>query len=433
MRLLGVPLPRRTLFLTAGLLLASAGAAGIVQARKVLSRPVVATMTVERGPFVRTVEARGALKAVEATPILVPVEADGPQKVGWMARDGSHVAAGEPVVVFDATEMENTLADGRSDRNTALNTIHKQTAENRRTATGLDLDLDLVQRDLGEADQFAQKDPEIFSRNEIISSRIDREFLTTKYDATRYKRTASEKLGAADIALGEIERSKADIRIRQAEKTLGALKIAAPHDGLLVFQRNWRGEALSLGDTVFPGQKVAEIPDLAKLEARVYVLEADAGGLAPGLAARVFLEGYPGKEYTAKVSRVDAMAKTQGWKVPTKYFETILTLDSIDTAIMKPGQAIKAVVTLESLADVVSIPRGAVSEKDGKRVVYAFEDGRYLPREVSLGRSSPARVVIDKGLAAGDRIALRDPASSVAQTLKGSEAEGAGAGGGQPR
>jgi hypothetical protein len=65
--------------------------------------------------------------------------------------------------------------------------------------------------------------------------------LSKRADSARYKSRKTSKLGDADIALGKIERNKADIRIRQAEKGLGSLRILAPHDGIIVFERNWRG------------------------------------------------------------------------------------------------------------------------------------------------------------------------------------------------
>jgi RND family efflux transporter MFP subunit len=405
--------------------------AGPLNPKRILATSPVSVEEVRVGRFVREVTATGALKAVEATPVLVPVEADGPQKIGWLAPDGARVRKGDPVVLFDATEIEKTLADGRADRDTAANKIGKIGAENRRTLATLDLDLGLVRQELAEADDFAQKDPEIFSRNEIITSGIDRQLLEQRLAAAEFRRAETSKLGAADLALGEIERSKAEIRIRQAEKTMGALRVEAPHDGLLAFERNWRGEAISVGDTVFPGQKVAEIPDLSKLEAKVYVLEADAGGLKPGLPVRLVLEGYPGKEYTGKVTRVDAMAKTRHWRVPTKYFETILAPDVTDPALMKPGQAVRATVSLEQIENVLSIPRGSVFEKDGKRVVYRLDGRSFTPVEVTLGPGSPSRVVIEKGLRAGDRIALRDPARAAAEILQGTGQGGSGSGGGR--
>jgi hypothetical protein len=55
-----------------------------------------------------------------------------------------------------------------------------------------------------------------------------------------------------------------------------------------------------------------------------------------------------------------------------------------------------------------------VFEKDGKRVVYRREGRRFVPVEITIGRQSISRVVLDSGLAAGDVIALRDPTAKRA-------------------
>ncbi len=53
-------------------------------------------------------------------------------------------------------------------------------------------------------------------------------------------------------------------------------------------------------------------------------------------------------------------------------------------------------------------------EKDGQRVVYRREGGGFAPVEITIGRQSISRVVLDSGLAAGDVIALRDPTAKRA-------------------
>lgn len=73
------------------------------------------------------------------------------------------------------------------------------------------------------------------------------------------------------------------------------------------------------------------------------------------------------------------------------------------------GERVRAIVRLEEARDVLAIPRGAVFEKDGRRVVYRRESGSFVPVEVTIGRQSISRVVVDSGLRAGDRVALRDP------------------------
>src|SRR5206468_11659046 len=112
---------------------------------------------------------------------------------------------------------------------------------------------------------------------------------------------------------------KAGIAIDRASKGLEALEIRAPHDGILVYKRDWRGDITKVGDTVWPGEPVAEIPELKTMQARVYVLEADAGGLAPGQTAKVVVEAHPRIAYGAKVKKVDTLAKRRtGW-IPVQY------------------------------------------------------------------------------------------------------------------
>jgi hypothetical protein len=194
-----------------------------------------------------------------------------------------------------------------------------------------------------------------------------------------------------------------------AQTSLSALKVPAPHDGLLVLERNWRGETTFVGETLWPGQKIAELPDLTQLEARVFVLEADGAGLKPGLTARLAIEGRPGTDIAATVARVEPLAKTTDWRSPVRYFEATLSLSKTDPSFMKPGQRVRAAVRLEEAENVLAVPRGAVFDRDGKRVVYRRQAGGWVPIEVTIGRQSVSRLVVDKGLRPGDVLALRDP------------------------
>ena len=68
------------------------------------------------------------------------------------------------------------------------------------------------------------------------------------------------------------------------------------------------------------------------------------------------------------------------------------------------------------------MPRGALFDKDGKRVVYRWEGGGFAPVEVTVSRNSVSRVVVDKGLQAGRPHRAARP-----------DAEGGGAGGRRAR
>jgi hypothetical protein len=93
---------------------------------------------------------------------------------------------------------------------------------------------------------------------------------------------------------------------------------------------------------------------------------------------------------------------------------------------MKPGQRVRAVLELDARADVISVPRNAIFEKDGKKIVYKRDRNDFTPVEVTLGPAAVGRVVVEKGLSVGDAIALRDPMAAARDD------EGGAAGGGAP-
>jgi RND family efflux transporter MFP subunit len=386
----------------------------------------VPTLVVARAPFARRVVAEGNLEAAEATPVTAPIEAQGQLKVAWLVPDGSHVKKDDVVVRFDPSEMERSLSDGVSDRTTTESRITGSRADTGGIIRNLERDAQFARKELAAADRFKVDDPDVFSRQEIIRSEIDRSLAEKRIESSDSVRAIREGVAKVDLDLLDIERRKAGIAIDRAKKGLEALEIRAPHDGILVYERNWRGDVTKVGDTVWPGEPVGEIPDLATMQAKVYVLEADAGGLAPGLPATVVVEAHPGREFPAKIKKVDTLAKRRtGW-IPVQYFGTTLELDATDATVMKPGQRVRAVLSLDRQPNAISVPRNAVFDKDGKTVVYKREGSTFKAVPVELGPAAVGRVVVVGGLNAGDVIALRDPEHA------GQPVESPGGGAGAP-
>ena len=131
MRLSGGPRLRRALAVSAVALvvLALAGARFV----RSLEGDAVATFEVRPGRFVREVEARGSLKAVKATPVVVPPESGRQQKIAWLARDGAALRAGDVIVEFDPYDAEREAADGQADLTAARAKIDKAKAGASRT------------------------------------------------------------------------------------------------------------------------------------------------------------------------------------------------------------------------------------------------------------------------------------------------------------
>jgi len=372
-------------------------------------RDDVATFKVEPITFARRVTAEGTLKAVKATPVGVPQNATSPMKLSWIADDGSLLRKGDVIVRFDEQEFVDLLLSGREDHSTATNKFEKADAESSATRTNLKRDARLAQSELEAAQRFRFDDAEIFSRYARIEAEVDQNLATSR------KRHAEEVLGVRDN-LARVERDliaiedrRAGIKIKQAEEGLQALQVSAPHDGILVLQRNWRGDMPRVGDTMWRGQPIGEIPELSSMQAEVFVLEADAAGLAIDQKATLFLEADSRTQFKGKVKSVDKVARPRIPRQPVQYFGVTVELERTDRKMMKPGARVRATLEVENQSNAFAIPRQALFEKEGKKLVYRRKSEAFEPVEVTIGSSSAGRVVVTKGLTKGDEIALEDP------------------------
>jgi HlyD family secretion protein len=369
----------------------------------------IATFRVEPVTFQRRVVAEGTLEPVKATQLDVPQSATAPMKIAWIAEDGTRLRKGDVVARFDEEEFRNLLLSGTEERGAAANKLTKAGAEAAATRKNLGRDARLAESELEAARRFKFDDAEIFSRFARIEADVDADLATQRKRHAEEVRGVRENLARVERELLAIEDRKAGIKIRQAEEGLEALQIVAPHDGILVLERSWRGDLPRPGDTVWRGQTVGEIPELSSMQAQVFVLEADAAGLAAGQKATLVLEADARTPFTGTVKSVDKVARPRIPRQPVQYFGATVELHRTDSTLMKPGARVRAVLDVERQTGAVAIPRQALFEKDGKKLVYRKNGNGFAPVEVTLGSSSAGRVVVTKGLKAGDEIALADP------------------------
>lgn len=371
-----------------------------------------------RATFVREVKAEGTLEAVEATAVTAPADAERPMMVAWIAEDGTRVAKGDVILRFDDSEAQRVRADSTDDVSSAQRKIRKvgvvgDATSKKRTATA-----DLAGLETKVAREFVSEDDDIFSRNEIIESTIDVGLAEAKAGHSKTVAGVERSVSTHELRLHRIEKEHAEREVERADEALAKLEVVAPHDGLVVLSRNWRGQTTRVGDSVWRGQKIAEIPHVANLQVALFVLEADAGSLEAGLPAEVEIAAHPGTQYAAKVERVDTLAKPRHPEVPVHYFGVTLALDKTDPETMRIGQRVTASIRMED-PDAIVVPRQAIFDREGQTVVYRKDGDAFEPVVVTLGAASVGRVAIGDAIESGDVVALRDPTRSADDALAG--------------
>lgn len=369
----------------------------------------VPVYTVVPSHFARRVTAEGNLKAKNSATVNAPQDAaEGPLKVAWIADDGTLLKKGDLVARFDATDFTLLLRTGNEDLATAGNKREKTDVDASTTRVNLQRDAKQADAELLSARMFRFDDAEVFSRYQRIESQVDEQLASDKKTHANNLLGVRETLSAADMAIIDIEKKKADLKVRNANNGLRSLEVRSPYDGILVLQRDWRGDVPRVGSNLWRGSPIGEVPDLREMKAEVFVLEADAAGIAVGQNATVTLESLPGVAYSGKISTIDKLARPRFRGVPVQYFGVTVLLDKSDPKVMKPGARVRAVLQVEDIANAFSIPRQALFEKNGKRIVYRKRGGAFEPVEVTIATSSAGRVVVTKGVQKGDELALVD-------------------------
>lgn len=365
------------------------------------------------GGFEVEIKGFGELQAAQATPIEVPPNLPGAQRVVSLAEDGTTVAEGDVIARLDDDYIQTRIDRARdmiASIDLQLEAKEKDLAKEKSSVTA---SLEALERQLDNADNFAPRDPELFSRNEILEAEVDRELLATKIRLARERLERYTERAEAELEILRLKRRTQKVQQTQFEEARKQLDVRAPHAGVFFRAANWRGEKMSVGNTVWRGTPLGELPNLDEMEARLHVLESEAAGLTEGLDVNVTLDAHPGIRFAGKVSTVQPIANPIEPESPVKYFELKIALDRTDGTVMKPRSQVVASIFVVRHEGVIAVPNQALFHEGGETWVWVRRRGGFERQIVQLGERSLSQTVITDGVREGDVIALSPPSGSA--------------------
>ena len=403
----------RTAILTAVVALVLAAAGFVAVGRG--SVPDLPTADVTRGEFTDMLEIRGEIRPVKSIVLSSPLQS-GELQIIKLAKSGTMVKAGDPVVQFDGSTLQRTIQEKQSELRQADAEIEQTRAQSRITREQNTTALMKAQYDLQRAKLDVQKGDSI-PRIQLEQAKLtvnDAEQRLKELDA---KIKADEAAATANVAGRQRKREKAIADLERAKRGLANLEIKAPAAGMVNVLSNPRSggmfggeQEFRAGDRAWPGAAVVELPDLSAVHLEARLDEADRGRLNPGQDATVRIEAVPGKEFRARIDRISLLARvdfSSGWP-PPKNFDLGLVLLDADPRI-RPGMTAVARIATEKVPDMVLVPTEALFQKDGSPVVYVLEGSKFVERRVQVSRRGKEQAAIASGLEPGVKVAIRRP------------------------
>ncbi len=395
----------------------------------------IATVTVEEKQFESTIRAGGTVGAVDSALIRAPRMRGGRDRGGGggggggggtaltiesLATPGSIVQKGDVVAAFESRSTEDMM-----------DTFRSNVAQVRRRSTSqkasLLISAETLRQELHKARADAAK-AKLDLRTSEVKSKIQAEILALQAEQQEAAADQLEdEVRLSEIADNATERTLdidvqlADNRLERTSFDLDKMVIRTPVSGLVVMetmmQRNTPSQAAA-GDQVYPGAYFLRIVDLSRMAVFAHLNQADAQLIQIGAPAGVRLDAYPGAVFEGRVASMGAMAVGAGssgggrgsrgssrssggqWVRQVPLEIEILS----DDERIKPDLSASGDIRIAFSDAALVVPRSALGDSDGRKVVWVLEDDRFVVRPIEVGLLSDTEATVVSGLRAGEVI-----------------------------
>jgi RND family efflux transporter MFP subunit len=297
-------------------------------------------------------------------------------RLEWLGvREGSQVSAGEIIARLENRDVAAQMQQAAANIKVAEANLEQGTAE------------------LKDAERQLKRSAELLEKNFVSAA---------AHDAV----VARHARAVAAISGFRAAINAARANYRASEVAVEQTLIRAPFDGVILTKNANVGDVITPFSSALGSQAaVVTMADMSTLEVEADVSEANIGKVKIGQPAEIQLDALPEARFRGEVHRqvptVDRSKATVTVKI--RFIDTdprVLPEMSAKVAFLSRE------VPKEQNAPRIAVPASAVTERSGRKVVYAVRDGKAAEVAVQTG-STIGDMVEVSGLKAGEKIVLK--------------------------
>ena len=382
------------------------------------------------------IKATGQIEALPSRKVEVTNPAGG-TVVKLFVQPGDTVRQGQPLAVITSAELaqlrvealdkraetSGTVQEAKTDlvlaqqnyqqqQRIAETAIAQAKTELRVAQEQYDRDQELTQQGALPRRQFLESEAHLATANSTV----------TEAESRLKVLEASADLKRAHTAV-EVAQDRAGLSTATYGTRLNQLGAEANADGTITIKAPISGRIadreVSLGQSAQDaGAILMTIVDDRTVLATANIYEKDLKQVSIGQPVRVSVAGFPNRSFQGRVTVVGAVVEGETRVVPVK-----AEIDNPDGAL-KPGMFAETEVVTSNMAEpVLAVPRSALTEVNGKQMVYVQNGNAYQPVEATFGKTAGDWIEVKSGLFEGDRIVTQRATQLYAQSLRGGKAE----------
>ena len=328
-------------------------------------------------------------------------------KIQDLIPEGSIVKEGDYVGRLDPSDVNEKIIDAR---------LNLEGAEAKFTQQQLDTTLSLKQernslKEISfnreetrlELKQSIYEPPATIKKLENNLEKLERDFSEKQENYKIKKRQANATMVQVRTRVFKIKN-----KVNNLLDLLKSFTTYSSGNGMVNYFKNWDGSKKKVGSSISPwGPKIANLPDLTKMESKTYVNEVDIRKIKKKLPVKVGFDAFPDVEMAGLVTDVTNVSENKRGS-DIKVFQVSIKLEGSDKNI-RPGMTTSNKILTFEQKDVLSIPLEAIFSKDSITYVYKKSGFSVTKKQVKIGDSNNDSVIITDGLKEEDVVYLNKP------------------------
>jgi hypothetical protein len=260
-------------------------------------------------------------------------------KIIGILKHGTEVEAGDSIIQLDLTEIKKYIIDRESQLETQRAVLEKLQVDQQNKNQELDSRLK------NEVASYNLKKLELESSQFETAKNLKikkLEFEQAKINLNKIKRLIqlNKTIANTTLQIEQIRLQQIETEVDNAYDILPKLTIRTPISGIFQIAENRRTkEMVKIGDDIFQGNNLGNVPDLTWMKVNTTVNETDYYKLKIGQKAKVRLDAMPDLIFEGEINYLGKLCRLKNDKSHQKVFDVEVKLLKPDTRL-KPGMTV---------------------------------------------------------------------------------------------
>jgi len=262
--------------------------------------------------------------------------------ISFMAPEGRIVKAGMPILKFDPQELMTKLRDKSSALNENQKKLEKQEIIAREVIAELKLKQQEAIADLDKAKLKADIPIELLASRDYRENKLKLEQAELTRALRNQELQKEQHIQNTEIKILKREITVLESEVAQYESSIKAMTIKAGNPGVVIHATGHRNNKFEVGDNVWMGSRVMELPDLTKLQVHLEVPERESAQIFVGQKVLFVLDAIPDQQFYGEITELASVIHTKSTTQQARVFDATVSMNNPDKSVMRPGMSVSA-------------------------------------------------------------------------------------------